>query len=144
MSRIHEVEVRVRYAETDRMGVVYHAHYFLYFEMGRTELMRSTGLSYRELEARGVFLVVVEANARYHANVGYDETIRVRTRVGEVGRVRLRFDYEAFAGDKLLAEGFTTLACVDGRGKVRALPEEVTRLLREAAPSGAGGTCGAP
>lgn len=144
MSRVHELDVRVRYAETDKMGVVYHAHYFLYFEMGRTEFMRTAGLTYRELEERGYLLVVVEATARYHANVGYDESIRVRTRVGEVGRVRIRFDYEALAGERLLAEGSTTLACVDAKGKVRALPEDVTRLLREAAPSAAGGTCGAP
>lgn len=144
MSRVHELEVRVRYAETDKMGVVYHANYFLYFEMGRTELMRSTGLSYREIEERGFLLVVVEARARYHANVGYDQTIRVRTRVGDVGRVRLRFDYEAWAGEKLLAEGSTTLACVDAKGKVRALPDEVTRLLREATPSAGADTCGAP
>jgi len=144
VSRVHELDVRVRYAETDKMGVVYHAHYFLYFEMGRTELMRATGLSYRELESRGFFLVVVEATARYRANVGYDETIRVRTRVGDVGRVRIRFDYEASAGDRLLAEGSTTLACVDATGKVRALPEDVTRLLREADPSGPDGTCEAP
>lgn len=134
MSRVHELEVRVRYAETDKMGVVYHAHYFLYFEMGRTEYMRSAGVTYRDLEARGVYLVVVEANARYHANVGYDEPIRVRTWVGEVGRVRLRFDYEVRSAERLLAEGSTTLACVDANGRVRALPDEVTRLLRSEVP----------
>lgn len=130
MSRVHEIDVRVRYGETDRMGVVYHANYLLYFEMGRTEYMRTTGVTYREIESRGVFLVVVEAGVRYHANVGYDDAIRVRTRVGDLGRVRVRFDYEALSGDRLLAEGSTTLACVDAKGKVRALPEEVTRALR--------------
>lgn len=133
MSRVHEIDLRVRYGETDRMGVVYHANYLLYFEMGRTECMRATGVTYRELESRGVFLVVVDANVRYHSNVGYDESIRVRTRVGDLGRVRVRFDYEALSGDRLLADGSTTLACVDAKGKVRALPEEVTRALRSEA-----------
>lgn len=140
MSLAHETTLRVRYGETDKMGVVYHGNYFLYFEQGRTELMRSTGVTYRELEAQGVLLVVVEASARYHANVGYDEEVRVRTTVGDVGRVRIRFDYEAFAGDRLLAVGSTTLACLDAKGKVRGLPEAVTRALRGPAPSGGGGT----
>ncbi len=140
MSLPHETTLRVRYGETDKMGVVYHGNFFLYFEQGRTEFMRSRGITYRELEAQGVFLVVVEASARYHANAGYDEVIRVRTTVGEVGRVRIRFDYEALAGDRLLAVGSTTLACIDAKGKVRGLPEAVTMALRGPAPAGEGGT----
>ncbi len=127
--RVHEITLRVRYGETDKMGVVYHANHFLYFESGRTEYLRRLGVAYRDLEARGVALVVVDCGARYRGNVGYDDLLTVRTRVTSLARVRIRFDYEVLLDGRLLVEGHTTLACLDGQGKPRELPEEVSGRL---------------
>src|SRR6185295_6661614 len=87
----HTVTVRVRYGETDQMGVVYHPNYFLYFEAGRTELLRSTGVVYSELEKSGVFLVVTEASCTYRAAARYDEELRVITNVDHVGKATIGF-----------------------------------------------------
>jgi len=127
----HETTVRVRYAETDRMGVVYHANYFQYFEEGRTELMRSMGATYRSLEERGYALAVVEAGAKYRAGAKYDDYLKVITTPSAAGRVRVRFDYEIRRGDQVICEGFTVLACLRN-GKVSELPEEVRGMLEKA------------
>lgn len=127
--REHEITLRVRYGETDKMGVVYHANHFLYFENGRTEFLRKLGVAYRDLEERGVALVVVDCGARYRGNAGYDDLLTVRTRVTSMSRVRIRFDYRVVRDGRLLVEGFTTLACLDGRGRPRELPEEVRERL---------------
>ncbi|MFN3484343.1 MAG: acyl-CoA thioesterase [Planctomycetota bacterium] len=129
--RRHSVVTRVRYGETDQMGVVYHANYFLYFELGRTELMRAAGFPYAELERRGVFLVVTDAGCRYRAPARYDEEIRIDTRVARLGKATVRFEYEVRgAGDRLLADGHTELAAVDRitQAPVR-LPEEIAARL---------------
>ncbi len=129
--RRHSVVTRVRYGETDQMGVVYHANYFLYFELGRTELMRAAGFPYAELERRGVFLVVTDAGCRYRAPARYDEELRIDTRVARLGKATVRFEYEVRgAGDRLLAEGHTELAAVDRSTQepVR-LPEEIAARL---------------
>jgi acyl-CoA thioester hydrolase len=129
--RRHSVVTRVRYGETDQMGVVYHANYFLYFELGRTELMRAAGFPYAELERRGVFLVVTDAGCRYRAPARYDEELRIDTRVARLGKATVRFEYEVRgAEDRLLAEGHTELAAVDRSTKepVR-LPEEIAARL---------------
>lgn len=113
------------------MGVVYHANYFLYFELGRTELMRAAGFPYAELERRGVFLVVTDAGCRYRAPARYDEEIRIDTRVARLGKATVRFEYEVRgAGDRLLANGHTELAAVDRitQAPVR-LPEEIAARL---------------
>jgi len=132
VSAEHTVKVRVRYGETDQMGVVYHPNYFLYFETGRTELMRSAGIAYSELEKSGVFLVVTEASCRYRAAARYDQELTIRTRVDEVRKATIRFSYRVVGpGETLLAEGHTELASV-GRDKspVR-MPKEVTELLQK-------------
>jgi acyl-CoA thioester hydrolase len=129
--RRHSVVTRVRYGETDQMGVVYHANYFLYFELGRTELMRAAGFPYAELERRGVFLVVTDAGCRYRAPARYDEELRIDTRVARLGKATVRFEYEVRgAEDRLLAEGHTELAAVDRSTQepVR-LPEEIVARL---------------
>ncbi|HYF00889.1 MAG TPA: thioesterase family protein [Planctomycetota bacterium] len=127
----HTSTVRVRYGETDQMGVVYHANYFLYFELGRTELLRATGLPYGELEARGVFLVVTDAGCRYRAPARYDETLEVRTRVDRLGRASVRFAYEVRGPDgRLCADGHTELAAVDSGKRPVRLPEDVAARLR--------------
>lgn len=118
--------LRVRYSETDQMGVVYHGNYLHYFEVGRTELIRRLGLPYSELEARGWRLVVVEASLRLRAPARYDDELLVETRVGTVSRVRVEFDYRVrrVGEDPILAEGRTVLASVGENGRPRRLPEE--------------------
>jgi acyl-CoA thioester hydrolase len=126
----HTVTVRVRYGETDQMGVVYHPNYLLYFETGRTELMRTAGVTYSEMEKAGVFLVVTEASCRYRAAAKYDQELRVVTRVDEVGKARIRFSYRVLGPEGgLLAEGHTELASVDRAKSPVRMPREVTDLL---------------
>ena len=113
--REFRTSVRVRYPETDRMGVVYHAHYLVWFELGRTELMRSLGATYGKLEEEeGISFPVISAGARYRAPARYDELLTVRTTLVEVGRARVRFDYRILREEdgKLLVEGFTEHATV--------------------------------
>lgn len=126
----HVVTTRPRYCEVDGMGIVHHRNYVTYFEIGRTEFMRAAGLSYAELERRGYRLVVTSLGARYRANVGYDEEIRIRTRVSEVGRVTVRFEYVVERADGLpLVEGFTELACLGPNLRPARLPGEIAALL---------------
>jgi acyl-CoA thioester hydrolase len=130
MPREHTVTVRVRYGETDQMGVVYHPNYLLYFETGRTELMRSAGVTYSEMEKEGVFLVVTEANCRYRAAARYDQELRVVTRVDEVGKARIRFSYRVLGpGGTLLAEGHTELASVDQAKNPVRMPPKISEVL---------------
>src|ERR687883_1547438 len=89
----HELEFRVRYAETDQMGVVYHANYLVWCEMGRTDFIRTLGLSYAEMERQGVSLAVSELSARFHAAARYDDLIRVRTLLTDVRSRMIAFDY---------------------------------------------------
>jgi acyl-CoA thioester hydrolase len=128
---VRTVRARVRYGETDQMGVVYHPNFIRYFEMGRTEFMRSAGITYRELEEKGILLVVVEATARYHANVGYDEEIVIRTVVGEVGPATVTFLYEIEdARGRLLCDGSTRLASCNRDKKPVRLPAAVAAISR--------------
>jgi len=130
MPREHTVTVRVRYGETDQMGVVYHPNYLLYFETGRTELMRSAGVTYSEMEKEGVFLVVTEAACRYRAAARYDQELRVVTRVDEVGKARIRFSYRVLGpGGALLAEGHTELASVDQAKNPVRMPPKISEVL---------------
>ena len=128
--RVVETEVRVRYAETDAMGVVHHANYFVWFELGRTEYTRAVGLPYREVEARGVRLVVIEASARFHAPARYDDVVVIRTAVSDVSKATLVFAYEArLPAGTLLVDGQTVHAATDLAGRVRRIPEEVRTAL---------------
>ncbi len=128
--REHTAATRVRYGETDQMGVVYHAHYLVYFELGRTELLRSAGLDYRGLERRGIFLVVTEASCLYRSAARYDDLLRIETRVAGLGKASVRFEYALRAEDgRLVAEGRTALASLDARRRPARLPEDVAALL---------------
>jgi acyl-CoA thioester hydrolase len=104
-----ETRVRVRYAETDQMGIVYHANYLVWMEIGRVEFCRAAGIRYRDLETEGVLLVVAEANCRFQAPARYDDEIRIRTCLGEANSRVLRFEYELFdvTSGQRLATGFT-------------------------------------
>ncbi len=133
--RVGEVRVRVRYAETDQMGVVYHANYFIWFEVGRVELLRQLGFSYRDMEQNdGCFIAVVDARCRYKAPARYDEEIIVRTHLKNVRESLVHFGYELLRASDgaLLAEGETTHIVTDAEMKVRAIPEKYLKVFREA------------
>ncbi len=119
----HEIELRVRYQETDPMGFLHHACYFTYFEIGRTELLRAAGGNYRQMEADGLLVVVVKAECRFHRPARYDDLLRLRTTVVRVTTAKIEHRYELFRGDELLATGQTTLAVLDRSGKVQPVPE---------------------
>lgn len=119
----HELAIRVRYAETDRMGLLHHANYFVYFEMGRTELLRQRGLTYREVEDSGHLLVIVEIGCKFKRPAFYDDLLTLRTSVAKVTHVKIVHHYQLFRDGVLLAEGHSTLACVDREGKPQPLPE---------------------
>ncbi|MED5507562.1 MAG: thioesterase family protein, partial [Planctomycetota bacterium] len=114
-----------RDCECDPMGVVHHSVYPVWFEMGRTELLRSTGISYRELEESGVLLAVVRLEVRYKRPARYDEELQLETRIASVGRVKIEHDYRLTRGDELLATATTTLACLDREGAARPLPDRL-------------------
>lgn len=119
------------------MGVVYHGKYFEYFEVGRTEWLRARGTAYRDLEARGFGLAVVEAAARYRAPARYDDVVVVRTRCTSLGRASVEFAYEVRREDgTLLVEGETRLASVGPDGRPRRLPDEVAALARRSPEGG--------
>jgi acyl-CoA thioester hydrolase len=117
-----EITIRVRYAETDRMGLVHHSNYLVYFEEGRTELLRAQGLAYRDLEDQGFLLVLTRAQVHYRSPARYDDLLTLRTTVVRTTTVKIEHRYELFRDGQLLAEGQTTLASVDREGRVQRLP----------------------
>jgi acyl-CoA thioester hydrolase len=121
-----EILIRVRYAETDRMGLLHHANYFIYFEQGRTELLRKRGLTYRDMEDAGHLLVIVDLGCKYKKPAYYDDVLTLRTTVERVTHVKIVHKYEVLRDGVLLAEGHSTLACVDREGRVQALPETLS------------------
>jgi acyl-CoA thioester hydrolase len=118
-----EITIRVRYAETDRMGLLHHANYLIYFEQGRTELLRSQGLSYKDLEDRGYLLVLTKFDVRYRWPARYDDVLTLKTTVVRTTTVRIDHRYELFCAGRLLAEAASTLACIDRDGRPQALPD---------------------
>jgi acyl-CoA thioester hydrolase len=131
---VNETRLRVRYAETDQMGVVYHSNHLIWFEVGRVELMRQLGFSYRDMERDdGCFIAVAEVKCRYRAPVRYDEEVVVRTRLKGVRESVVQFTYELVRGDNgaLLAEGETTHIVTDARMKVAALPDKYLKVFHE-------------
>jgi acyl-CoA thioester hydrolase len=119
----HETEIRVRYQETDAQRRVHHANYLTYFEIGRTEMLRARGATYREFEEAGLFLVVGEASCRYRAAAEYDDVLLVRTYVEKVGGASIEHAYEVIRGKEIIATGRTVVVCVDREGRVRRLPQ---------------------
>lgn len=132
--RVQTSDFRVRYAETDRMGVVYHANYLVWCEVGRTEYIRTVGVSYAELEARGLMLAVADASVRYHAPARYDDVIRVETTLTELRSRTITFEYlitNAATGSRLVSAR-TTLVSLDADGRTIAMPADFRRLLEAA------------
>jgi acyl-CoA thioester hydrolase len=124
-----DVELRVRYAETDAMGYLHHSAYFVYFELGRTELLRLNGLRYRDMEERGLFYVVARVDCRYRAPARYDDLLRLETTATRVTPVRVDHAYRLFRDDKLLAEASSTLVLVDRYGQPTRMPDEWFEVL---------------
>lgn len=127
MSAGCEVKIRVRYAETDQMGVVYHANHFIWFEVGRVEFLRQLGFSYREMEENDAcFIAVVDARCRYKAPTRYDDEVIVRTHLKNVRESLVYFGYELVRASDgaLLAEGETTHIVTDAEMNTRAIPEK--------------------
>ncbi len=115
-------ELRVRYAETDAMGVVYYGVYFSYFEDGRTQYLRVKGIPYTEMEKAGVFMPVVESFCRHHAPARFEDVLTVDTTVAAAGRAQVRFEYVLRRDDEVLAEGYTVHAARDREGKAVRIP----------------------
>jgi acyl-CoA thioester hydrolase len=131
----HETRLRVRYAETDQMGVVYHSNHLIWFEVGRVELLREMGFSYRDMERdEGLFIAVAEVQCRYRAPVYYDEEVVVRTRLKAVRKSVVVFSYELVRAENriLLAEGETTHVVTDATMNVAALPDKYLTAFRAA------------
>src|SRR3954471_1482144 len=127
-----DIELRVRYAETDQMGVVYHANYLIWCEMGRTDLIRHLGVSYAEMERGGISLAVSELSARFHAAARYDDLIRVETTLADVRSRMIAFEYliSNATTEQRLVSASTTLISIDRGGKPVALPVELRQLFR--------------
>lgn len=126
-----ELDLRVRYAETDRMGVVYHANYLVWFEMGRSEYCRQRGFNYLELEELGYRIVVAEATCTYRKPAHYDEVITVRTSLHTLRRRSLYFSYQVVrkGSSETLVEGATKHLCVDAAGRIKIIPEPYFTFL---------------
>jgi acyl-CoA thioester hydrolase len=120
----HEIEIRVRYQETDAQGRVHHANYINFFEIGRVEFLRALGHSYRDLEDKEeIMLVVAEVSCQYFLPARYDDLLTLRTTVTRSKGVRIRHEYKVFLHDNLIAMGHTVVACVGRNGKVKKLPK---------------------
>lgn len=130
----YDTQLRVRYAETDQMGVVYHSNYIIYFEIGRTEAMRQIGIAYRDLEERGYVLAVIETSARHRAPARYDDLLTVRTWLREVTKTRLHFEYAVMRDGATLTTGHTVLAFLskaNGMKPIRS-PEDAHEVAQRA------------
>ncbi len=125
MPETFDMTVRVRYAETDRMGLLHHANYFVFFEMGRTEMLRQKGISYREIEDAGHFLVIVDIGCKFKRPAYYDDLLTIRTTIARVTHVKIIHEYQVLRDELVLAEGHSTLACVDRDGRPQALPDSL-------------------
>ena len=137
MMEYYDAKVRVRYAETDQMGVVYHGNYFVWFEVGRVELMRALGVEYKKMEKEDdCHIVVADAHCRYQHPARYDDELRVRTRIAESKNRLLKFTYELFrdSDDTLLATGHTTHIVCGSNGRPKTLPEKYRKIMAATAP----------
>jgi len=133
---VNETRIRVRYAETDQMGVVYHANHFIWFEVGRVELLRQLGFSYRDMEQQDhCFIAVVDARCRYKSPAHYDDEIVVRTWLRNIRESAIHFGYELVRVEdgSVLAEGETTHIVADAQMQKTVLPEKYMKVFREAA-----------
>jgi len=128
------IEIRVRYTECDPMGVAHHTAYPVWFEMGRTELLRQgSGLPYRDLEAQGIFIAVTKLDVRYKRPARYDDLLTLQTRIAGTGRAKIEHAYELYRDGALLSTATTTVVCLDRDGRPRPLPETIANWLASSA-----------
>ena len=129
----HRTTYRVIYGDTDNMGVAYHANYLRWFEMGRTEMMRALGLTYREIEARGIYLPVSEVHCKFKSSAQYDDILIIETALDSNIKAGIKFDYTIFSGDgrKILARGYTKHPCLNGEGRVIRPPEFIMAIINK-------------
>lgn len=127
-----DITIRVRYAETDAMGYLHHARYFVYFEEGRTELLRRCGLRYRDMEERGLFYVVARIECRYRAPARYDDLLTLTTTTEKLTRLRVDHSYRLARDQTLLAEARSTLVLVGRDGRPTPLPDDLWQVLARA------------
>ena len=130
----HDVAVRVRYSETDAMGYLHHGNHIDLFEMGRTELLRAQGGSYREMEENGYFLVVIRVECDYRQPAKFDDLIIVRTSVGKQSPAKIEFDHVVIRDGVTLAKGKTVLACVNREGQVQRISEVLPQFQGKHSP----------
>ena len=121
--------LRVRFCETDLMGIVHHATYLVYFEAGRVEWLRRRGITYADWVARGVQVPVASAEVKYRAPSRFDDVLAIETTLSKLRSVSLDYSYRILRGDTLVAEGFTRLACIDANHKLLRIPEEIREAL---------------
>lgn len=127
--RIHRLDIRVTYQETDGQRRVHHANYLNYFERGRVEMLRASGVSYLDLEESGLMLVVAEMNVRYVSAAQFDDLLTLTTKVADVRKVRIKHHYELHRGDDLIVSADSTVACICENGKPAKLPKELLETV---------------
>ena len=126
---LHSLDIRVAYADTDQMGMVYYSNYLVWFERGRTELLREAGLTYAEIEKEGVYLPVVEAHCNYKQSARYDDVITVVSRIPEIPRSVLTIEYEVKLEDAILAFGYTKHTFINKEGRPVKPPKKVVERI---------------
>lgn len=128
----HAIELRVRYAETDQMGVVYYANYLIWFEVVRTEFFRDKGIEYRKLEEEDrIYLPVVESYCRYKAPLKYDDLVTVIAKLTDIGNMRITFEYEVKKQDRVTAIGETKHAFINEKGEPIPIPPKIRKVLEQ-------------
>lgn len=129
--RIHETQIRVRYQETDNMGVVYYANYFIWLEVARTEYLRSAGISYRHLEEKGMYLMVAGASCQYRSPARYDDVVRMQTWISKMKNSSLDFAHKLYIGDRLIATAESVHVFTNKRGKPIRIPKEIQDIRQD-------------
>lgn len=129
MNKSHETEIRVRYQETDNMGVVYYANYLVWFEVVRTEYLRAFGVRYADLEKKGIYLIVASASCQYKSPARYDDIVKVKTWISEARNTSLKFEYKLHAGERLVATGESVHVFTNKSFKPIRIPEEIKKLF---------------
>ncbi len=124
----HSIQIRVRYSETDAMGFLHHSNYLSYFEIGRTELFRAQGGNYRRMEELGLYFVVARIEVRYRRPARYDDLLTLETAISRVTPAKLQHHYRLLRDDELLTEADSVLACVNGKGEVQRIPDDLVGL----------------
>jgi acyl-CoA thioester hydrolase len=126
---LSRIPIRVRFAETDLMGIVHHANYLLYFEEARVEYLARRGAVYREWVAQGIHFPLVDERVRYRQPAFFHDALSIETWIGEYSRVTFRFDFRVFRGEEVLAEAYTTVACVDNARAPKKIPAHILELV---------------